>query len=190
MAKIAVDVVLLPDKAMTEKAIALNAGLDDKIRLHAERCLPHISLVMGCIEETAIPEVMQALQGVVQNYDPFYLVADKIYNNSGVGMSFQANVALQQLHEDITAALTPYLSYDATMAMLVQPTVPENISVPWIKAYWQASSYEHFFPHLTLGFGETPTVDLPIPFDASTVALCHLGNYCTCRKVLGKVGLT
>ena len=58
MAKIAIDVVLLPSEAMTNKAIEANRRLLDKrIVLDKEGCLPHISLAMGCIEEDEIGEI-------------------------------------------------------------------------------------------------------------------------------------
>ena len=50
MAKIAVDVVLLPSEEMMDKAIEINRELlkrfDNKIILNKENCLPHISLAI------------------------------------------------------------------------------------------------------------------------------------------------
>ncbi len=65
MAKIAIDVVLLPSEEMMNKAIEINKELlknnEDKIILDKEKCLPHISLCMGCIEEDKIPEIKNIL---------------------------------------------------------------------------------------------------------------------------------
>jgi len=65
MRKIAIDVALLPSKEMMDKAIEINKELlkkyEDKIILDKEKCLPHISLCMGCIDEDRIPEVKQIL---------------------------------------------------------------------------------------------------------------------------------
>ena len=66
MAKLAVDVVLLPSEEMADKAIAANKELlkqyADKIVLDKENCLPHISLAMGCIDEKDIAEIKRTLR--------------------------------------------------------------------------------------------------------------------------------
>ena len=66
MGRIAVDVVLLPDETMTDKAIEMNAKLvkqfGSEIVLHKEKCLPHISLAMGCIDEEDITFIEKVLE--------------------------------------------------------------------------------------------------------------------------------
>jgi len=68
MAKIAVDVVLLPSEEMAEKAIAANKELlkrnAAKIVLDKDKCLPHISLAMGCIDEKEIDEIDKILKAI------------------------------------------------------------------------------------------------------------------------------
>ena len=58
----------------------------------------------------------------------------------------------------------------------------------WVTGYRLKSSFHHFEPHITLGHGSAdpgavPRIE-PFTFDADTVAVCHLGRHCTCRKVL------
>jgi hypothetical protein len=81
--------------------------------------------------------------------------------------------------------LWKYLSYDVEISMLFNPREVEEVTLYWISNY--ANYYEDpslFHPHITVGFGETCKFQLPIDFTASKIALCHLGNYCTCRKVI------
>jgi len=63
----------------------------------------------------------------------------------------------------------------------------EDVSTYWIKNYPKESSFENFFPHITIGIGEVEGeisgIKFPIKFNASKLALCHLGNYCTFRKI-------
>ncbi len=70
MSRKAVDVVLLPDEAMTDRAIEINAELverfGDEIVLNKESCLPHISLAMGCIEEADITPVEKVLEEIAK----------------------------------------------------------------------------------------------------------------------------
>jgi hypothetical protein len=60
----------------------------------------------------------------------------------------------------------------------------------WIENFPAESVYEKFFPHITLGYGQTTLENLPIDFKVPKIALCQLGNHCTCRKVLASAELT
>ena len=56
--------------------------------------------------------------------------------------------------------------------------------IAWVTGYRLKSSLSAFNPHVTLGHGaEPPHID-PFEFDATTVAACHLGRFCSCRSVL------
>jgi hypothetical protein len=54
----------------------------------------------------------------------------------------------------------------------------------WVAGYRLKSSFHLFEPHITLGHGSAPPPIEPFGFDADTVAVCHLGRFCTCRTVL------
>jgi 2'-5' RNA ligase len=74
MAKIAVDIVLLPSEEVTDQAIEANKRLSkryaDRIILDKENCLPHISLAMGCINERDISNIERILQSIAEKYNP------------------------------------------------------------------------------------------------------------------------
>ncbi len=56
--------------------------------------------------------------------------------------------------------------------------------VAWVAGFRRTSSDAAFTPHITLGHAATlPNVE-PVTFDATTIAACHLGKFCTCRRVL------
>jgi hypothetical protein len=56
--------------------------------------------------------------------------------------------------------------------------------VEWVAGFRRNSSYEAFTPHITLGHStKLPFVE-PVSFDATTIAACHLGRFCTCRRIL------
>ena len=56
--------------------------------------------------------------------------------------------------------------------------------VLWVSDYRLNSSFGAFTPHITLGHGAQPRRVEPMAFEATTIALCHLGRFCACRKVL------
>ena len=199
MGKIAVDVVLLPDEAMTARAIEINAELvkrfGTKIELNRENCLPHISLAMGCIEEgniTAIGKVLEKIAIETSLPDLKVVGVRTSENFKGEKVSVfevEKTRRLQSLHEKVMDKLTPYLSSDVTEDMIYGGEEVARTTLLWIKNYREKSSFENFFPHITIGYGQIENLSLPMSFAASKLALCHLGNHCTCRKILVSIGL-
>ncbi len=199
MAEIAVDVVLLPSEEMADKAIAANKELlkqcADKIVLDKENCLPHISLAMGCIDERDIADIEKVLRTIAKQSSLGQLSVISIHtgtNSAGEKVSvfqIEKTESLQSLHEEVMQKLAPYFSYDVTVDMLLSPPMAGESTLAWIKSYPEKSSFEKFFPHITIGYGEINNFSFPIKLSASKLALCHLGNHCTCRKILASVEL-
>lgn len=199
MSKIAIDVVLLPDEEMANKAIEVSKKqsekYNDKILLNQENCLPHISLAMGVINENDIKKISQILDEIASQFTCFKLNVDS-YRSPTIPsgdivseFSVEKTNDLQNLHVMIMDKLKQYLTHDASIDMVYSPPEVEELTLYWIKGYTQNFSYNKFRPHITLGFGEEKNIIMPIAFTASTLALCHLGNYCTCRKVLHSIKL-
>ncbi|MHC4595141.1 MAG: 2'-5' RNA ligase family protein [Planctomycetota bacterium] len=223
MAEIAVDAVLLPPDEMTDKAIEANrellqqcigfpqGGFPGKIVLDKKNCLPHISLAMGCIDEKDIADIEKVLQTIAKQYRLEQLsVIDIHVGTSSAGekvsvFQIEKTEALQSLHEEVMQRLAPYFSYDVTADMIFSRFPRSGVPAPeagestllWIKNYPEKSSFENFFPHITIGYGEIDDYSfgsreagfLPMRFTASKLALCHLGNHCTCRKILASAEL-
>jgi len=199
MSRIAVDVVLLPDEAMANKAIEVNADLvkkfGNKIVLNKENCLPHISLAMGCLEETDIASVEKILETIAEETPPGNLKVLGIRasgNSKGKTVSVfevEKTTQLQSLHEKILEKLTSYLTSDVTEDMIYGNEEVAASTLLWIKNYRQNSSFEKFFPHITIGYGQSEYQMQPTTFTASKLSLCHLGNHCTCRKILTSIKL-
>jgi len=194
MAEIAVDVVLLPSEEMVDKSIAANRELlkqcADKIVLDKESCLPHISLAMGCIDERDTADIETVLQTIAKQFSLGQLSVIGIHtgtNSAGEQVSvlqIERTEALQSLHEEVMRRLAPYFNYDVTVDMVLSTTRVSESTLAWIKNYPEKSSFERFFPHITIGYGEINDYSFPIEFTVSKLALCHLGNHCTCREIL------
>ena len=199
MAKIAVDVVLLPSEEMAEKVITANKELlkqnAHKIVLDKENCLPHISLAMGCIDEENIDEIDKILKKISKETKLGQLHTIGIHagtNRAGETVSvlqIEKTEALQSLHEEVLQRLALYFSNDIRAEMILSSSETSESTLDWIKNYAEQSSYENFFPHITIGYGEIDNFSFPIKFSVSKLALCHLGNHCTCRKVLASANL-
>lgn len=190
----AVDVVLLPDEAMTERAIEANRELVEKygerIVLNKEDCLPHISLVMGCVDDkdmAAVEEVLKAIAARSSSAELRVVGIRTSTNSVGEKVSVfevEKTKELQSLHEEITEKLATYLGYDVTRDMIYDPVEVGESTLLWIRNYREKSSFANFFAHITIGYGEINDFSFPLKFRSPKLALCHLGNHCTCRKVL------
>lgn len=197
MGKIAVDVVLLPSQEVMNKAIEVNTRLlkkyPDQIILDKECCLPHISLAMGCLDKQDIPTIEKILYTIAGKYNPGQLsIAGISIGISAMGekvSSFEVKKTdkLQLLHEEVMRRTTPYFSYDVTKEMMLSPPTAGESTLLWIKNYPDKSAFSNFSPHITIGYGQLDEFPFTAEITASKLALCHLGNHCTCRKVLAAV---
>ena len=190
MARIAVNVVLLPSEAMVDKVIEANRRLSDKrITLSKESCLPHISLAMGCIEQNNACRIEGILSEIAEQFAVDRLKIAGIHlgtNSLGERVSsfqIERTEAIQSLHEQVMQRLKPYLSYDVTADMLLAPPISES-TLRWITDFPEKSALVNFFPHITIGYGEIGVFSFPGEFSVSKLALCRLGNHCTCCKAL------
>jgi 2'-5' RNA ligase len=201
MSKIAVDVVFLPDEEMTVRTIEANAELVNKagrqIILSKEDCLPHMSLAMGCIDRRDVETITKILDGIAKEYGSgvtkLRVTGVRIGTNS-IGEKVSSFVIedtkeLQSLHERIMRDLRPYFAYDVSADMLCGSDHIADSTLIWIKDYPDKSSFTNFTPHITIGYGQAGPIESSIDFTASNLALCHLGNRCTCRQILALVEL-
>jgi hypothetical protein len=191
MPRIAVDVVLFPDQAMTDLVIAANERLVEKfhseIVLAHNGCLPHISLAMGCIDSEKIPALSQTLEPLVKIL-PNRLKAARITKSPGSAgvissVQIQRSAGLQTLHEKICDTVHPFFAFDVTQDMFAAGRAGRS-ALQWVKNYLVESAYENFSPHITIGFGDLGHCELPPDFAVSRLAVCHLADHCTCVKIL------
>jgi len=199
MAKMAVDVVLLPSEGVTNQAIEANKKLlkqyADRIILDKENCLPHISLAMGCMDERDITNIEKILESIAEKYNPGQLSIIGINtdtNSLGEKVSafeVKKTERLLSLHKEVMQRMKPYFSYDVTAEMVLWPPKACESTLLWIKNYPEKSAFENYFPHITIGYGQVDDFSFTAEFAASKLALCHLGNHCTCRKVLAAAEL-
>ena len=195
----AVDVVLLPEEAMMDKAIEANTELVGKfgreIVLNKENCLPHISLAMGCIDEGSVAGIEKTLEKIAVENPLGDLNVIGIITSTNAGgekvsvFEVERKKELQLLHEEVMNKLAGYLSNDVTADMMYSSGEISQSTLLWIKNYREKSSFVNFRPHITIGYGEISGLSFPIKFAVAALALCHLGNHCTCRKILVSIEL-
>jgi 2'-5' RNA ligase len=194
MGQMAVDVVLLPDEAMMSRAIQINrqllgSGCPEMV-LNQQDCLPHISLAMGCMDEADAEAIRQRLAELARRTAVRELSVVEVVGSTNVRgettsvLQVEKTGELQSLHERVMTEMSPFFRYEVSAAMIHDDGVAPS-TLDWIRTYPQKAGYECFSPHITIGYGRVPPgLCFPIPFTVTRLALCHLGNHCTCRKVL------
>lgn len=200
MAKIAIDVIILPPEKIMDKAIAISRKLfeetdNNTIVLDKEKCLPHVTLVMACVDENDLPEIKKIVEEVALQTKPLNLKFTKTETGPTPdggrvsGLKIERTHEILELHEELVRKTNPYRKKEASLEALYPYPKPAEATLTWINAYEKHSSFEKYNPHLTIGFGVLKNIELPTEFTANKIAVCQLGNFCTCRKILFEIDL-
>ena len=206
---IAIDLVLLPDPRTMQMAIDANreiTGGQWKIVLSLDTCLPHITLAMGAILAEAIGSLNLDVHTYFAKIPPLDLMISRIASEvipTGETISeyqIARSPEILNLHQTAFSLLKEYALTSVRLTMLYQEPKPEKITLSWIRNWLHdyhkqpylppRASEAQFHPHITLGVGEyKKSLEHPIAFTADRIAICQLGNYCTCRKILAETKL-
>jgi 2'-5' RNA ligase len=185
---LALDVAILPPRDVREMAIRLSAALPqadfEGLRLDG-RHLPHLTLTQQFVRVDEIEHALARLDAILGDQRPLELRVTGIgaTSRSTVWIAIERTHALASLHERLMHALEDvervgggppaFVGGDARLA-----------DVAWVAGYRLTSSFLSFSPHITLGHAGDPPHLEPFTFEATTVAACHLGRFCTCQRVL------
>ena len=191
---LAVDVVLLPERRVADKAIELNRRLVGRfgaeIVLGKERCLPHISLAMGCIEEGDVEEIGEVLEEIARKAEIGALeITGAAVNVNSRGekvssLEVAKSEGLVRLHTEVMERMGRFFKGQARTEYIAGEGEVAETTLEWINNYREKSSFERFRPHITLGYGELEGEAFAGEFRMERLALCHLGNHCTCARIL------
>ena len=98
-------------------------------------------------------------------------------------MAIEQTPELTELHERVMEALRGFDRPGGGPGAFFEGDARVG-DVVWVTGYRLKSSFGAFTPHITLGHGDEPPAIEPMTFTATTVAACHLGRFCSCRRVL------
>jgi len=196
MVKIAVDIALLLPKTIDQICIDINKKehADAFSDLSKSDNHPHITLAMGVIDEKHIENVNSKLNEIIKRFSKLNLEIISLNyettpeNKKSYGFEIGLTNKLKELHATIMQELLPMFSYDVKnkMFFLDSDETFNEVSKFWVENYGKKhSDPENYHPHISLKCRKAEYPNLPIKFIASKLVLCHLGNYCTCRTILG-----
>jgi len=183
---VAVDVAILPPADVAQRAVELSAGLPADphgFRLDTER-LPHITLSQSFVREDELPVAFEHVDDVLRARSGFPLrVTGGGQGSSSVWMTIELTPEISDLHEQVMHALVGVERSGGTPGAFFGGDARVG-DVLWVTGYRLKSSFGAFTPHITLGHAPAaPSVD-SFTFTADVVAACHLGRFCTCRRIL------
>ena len=190
---LALDVAILPPPDVRQRAIELSAGLPsehaDRLRLDADH-IPHITLTQQFIRVEELEAAFERIDEVLRPERPITVnVTGGGKGGHSVWMAIERTELIAGLHERLMEALRGYERPGGTAAAFFDGDARVG-DVLWVTGYRLKSSFHHFTPHITLGPADTPPAIAPFTFEATTVAACHLGRFCTCRRPLRTWTLT
>ena len=182
--KLAIDIALLPPDKVMEVAIAINQQYGPEFNLNKTDCLPHITLSQAIINKKDLPEAVSRLRLIASSFKPLKLKARLVTNF----IEPYENERLNSLHKTVMGEFEDLVSYDSREEYFYDDYVRET-SLGYVRDYRTKYALSNYYPHLTLGITK-PVKKIPnIDFAAKRLAICHLGNYNTCRKILAEVDL-
>ena len=184
---IAIDVALLPPPPVSARAIDLSAllpaGDDEGFRLDAEH-RPHITLTQQFVRVNELEQALARVDDVLRDQPKLTLsVTGGGQGSSSVWMAVERTPAIADLHERVMEALRGLERADGGQGAFVDSDARVRDAL-WVAGYRLKSSFGSYTPHITLGHGQEPPWIEPFSFEATTAAVCQLGKFCTCRRVL------
>ena len=199
MTKIAISIVLLPSRDMINKTIEMNKELgaihNDEIILGLKENVPHITICMGAVFESEIPEVITIIDKISEQFTQFEFEAKlKVQisdNNEKITwLSILNKEKIQKLHEFVMNKMRNYLDFKIEKRMLIEPETIMKSTISWIKNY---SNLYHdptlYRPHITIGIGKINKYESVFNFLSSEMAMFQLGNHCTCARLIYSTNL-
>ena len=199
---IAIDVLLIPSEEVYAQSLQLNALINqnkpEALKLD-ENHVPHITLLQCFINESDLPKVNMALEGLFKTIEKDSLKAESLFYSKDKEESFamvrvEKTAPLLETHKKTIELVKPYIVKNGSEASFVQNPDGSPISestVDYVPNFVEKYSYENFDPHISLGVAQTILLDSlaqhvfkPIQFKAQSLSLYQLGDHGTAQKLL------
>jgi 2'-5' RNA ligase len=195
---IALDVAILPPSDVTERAIEYSAALaaegpalsdrsesnrSQGLRLGADH-LPHITLTQQFVRQEELDAAFGRIDDVLAEQPPLRIrITGSGHSGHTLWLAAERSPELIDLHERLMESLRGLERPEGGPHAFFEGHGRVG-DVIWVAGFRLKSSFGAFTPHITLGHGRKAPVVESFAFDATTIAACHLGRFCTCRRVL------
>ena len=194
----AIDIALLLPDSLGRSLTALNRTLrppPDGFRFDSTH-LPHLTLVQQFARQQDLEAIAGVVGDIVRHQAPLALATthmSRAHVSSTLGVGLTG--ALATLHRRLMECLEPFCDEtnrnDRQHAFWTDGDEPPRpADIEWVATFREQSALQRFDPHITIGAGALAARVTPTPFVATQLALCQLGRFCTCRRVLQAWTLT
>jgi hypothetical protein len=196
--RVAIAIAILPPPDVSARAIALSAALpaseSQGLLLGGDR-LPHITLTQHVVPSASLDALLAQIDQVWRRWAPMRLrVTGGGKGSHSVWMSVARTPELVTLHEQLMDVTEPLETANADASAFLEDAclaeAPQarrrarDRDVRWVREFRRESSFDRSTPHLTLGHASEPPAIEPFDFIATRIAVCHLGRFCTCRRII------
>ena len=191
---IAVDVAVLLPPVAVRTVTRLNARLwppPDGFRFDSSH-LPHLTLVQQFVRADDLAAVCKNVGNVLRDTPPLALRGVTLRPGRTVTvLAIDRTPQLDDLHTRLIDRLAPHAAPSADASAFVADGEPaRDDDVAGVAHFATNAARRRFDPHVTLGVGTMDGPWSPVTCLATEIAVCHLGRFCTCRRVLGTWTLT
>src|SRR4030095_2550124 len=180
-------VPILPPADVSQRAIELSAQLprdESEGLLLGPEYLPHLTLLQQFVAAGGVPALLDLIGLSTQAFSTMPVrVAGGATGSRSVWMDVEPTPALVDLHRHVLDVSAPFDAHVGDHQAFFGGDARAR-DEQWETGYRPAASGARFRPHITLGHAARPPAIEPFTFEASTIAACHLGRFCSCRRVL------
>jgi len=185
---LALDIAIVPPSDVRTRAVQASAALPSAdcqgLRLDDDH-LPHITLTQQFVRADDLERILDRIDEVLRGQPPLTIRITGGEKTLGgtVWMGVERTPALASLHERLMEALREFERVGGSVDAFAGGDA-RVADLAWVAGYRVKSSLSAYTPHITLGHASEPPPIEPFTFEATTIAACHLGRFCTCRRIL------
>jgi hypothetical protein len=189
--RIAIDIALLLPDSLGRSLTALNRTLrppPEGFHFDATH-LPHLTLVQQFAKQQDLEAVASVVGDVARHEAPLVLATTRItHGHVSSTLGVELTDQLAALHRRLIERLEPFRDGadedDQYDAFWTDGDEPRPADIEWVATFREQSALQRFYPHITIGMGVLATPMNPTSFVVTRLAMCQLGRFCTCRRVL------
>ena len=154
--------------------------------------LPHVTLVQQFVHAADVPEVQDTVGDVLRGVAPLAMRGTALRHGATATVLVVGQTpALHDLHRRLIDRLAPLAAAAGDAAAFLSNGEPaRDADIAWVTHFAANAARDRFDPHVTLGVGALDGSLDAFTCLATDLAVCHLGRFCTCRRVLGTWTLT
>ena len=200
MSFIACDIAILPSEDLCVQAIETSQRFqkrDALFTLHAEACVPHVSLYMVRLDTDGLNAARELLAKIAATTSAQNITAKRYYQSEGyTGVEYVRSDELAKLQMTVVQAINPIR--DRTYAKNKADAVSNpDLARENVKQYGYPNIGELFWPHITFTrFSDQEEKALELPplqvFNGQLIrlGLFELGKHGTCIRRIAEFPLT